>query len=95
MFRHIYYDYATSYLADQAGAELKKIPETDLLPPPTFADHGKRAAQLYKGRHYNEAVSEYKAMVDTAPANLRSDVLIKYANSLIKTGQNREAACGA
>ncbi len=92
LFRHIYYDYATNYLADPSSAELKKIPETDLLPPPTFADHEKRAAQLYKGRHYNEAVSEYKAMVDTAPANLRSDVLIKYANSLIKTGQNREAA---
>jgi soluble lytic murein transglycosylase len=92
LFRHIYYDYATNYLADQASAELKKIPETEFLPQPTFADHQKRAAQLYKGRHYNEAVSEYKAMVDTAPAGMRSDVLIKYANALIKTGQNREAA---
>jgi soluble lytic murein transglycosylase len=92
LFRHIYYDYATNYLADQASAELKKIPEAELLPPPTFADHQKRAAQLYRGRHYNEAVTEYKAMVDTAPASVRSDVLIKYANALIKTGQNREAA---
>jgi len=92
LFRHIYYDYATSYLADQASAELKKIPEAAFLPPPSFADHQKRAAQLYKGRHYNEAISEYKAMVDTSPANVRSDVLIKYANALIKTGQNREAA---
>ncbi len=31
-------------------------------------------------------------MLDMAPANMRSDVLIQYANSLIKTGQNREAA---
>ncbi len=92
LFRHIYYDYATSPLADGASAELKKIPETEFLPPPTFADHQKRAEQLYKGRHYNEAVTEYRAMVDMAPANVRSDVLIQYANALIKTGQNREAA---
>jgi soluble lytic murein transglycosylase len=92
LFRHIYYDYATSYLADQAGAELKKIPEAEFLPAPTFADHQKRAEQLYKGRHYNEAASEYKVMVDIAPADVRSDVLIKYANALIKTGQNRDAA---
>ncbi len=92
LFRHIYYDYATNYLADNASAELKKIPETEFLPPPTFADHQKRAAQLYKGRHYSEAVSEYKDMVDTAPATVRSDVLIEYANALIKTGQSREAA---
>ena len=90
LFRHIYFDYATSYLADQAGAELKKIPEAELLPAPTFADHQKRAEQLYKGRHYNEAASEYKAMLDMTPADMRSDVLIRTANALIKTGQKRE-----
>jgi soluble lytic murein transglycosylase len=92
LFRHIYYDFATSYLADQAGAELKKIPEAEFLPAPTFAEHDKRAEQLYKGRHYTEAATEYKAMLDMTPADVRSDVLIKYANALIKTSQNREAA---
>jgi len=92
LFRHIYYDYATSYLADGANSELKKIPEAEFLPAPTFADHQKRAEQLYHARHYTEATSEYKAMLDMAPAEVRSGVLIQYANSLIKTGQSREAA---
>ena len=92
IFRHIYYDYATNSLADASAVELKKIPEAEFLPPPSFADHQKRAEQLYKGRRYSDAVTEYRAMVDMAPANVRSDVLIQYANSLIKTGQNREAS---
>jgi soluble lytic murein transglycosylase len=92
LFRHIYYDYATSYLADSAGTELKKLPEAAFLAAPTFAEHQKRAEQLYRGKRYSSAADEYKAMLDMAPANMRSDVLIDYANSLIKTGQNREAA---
>jgi soluble lytic murein transglycosylase len=92
LFRHIYYDFATSYLADNASSELKKIPEAEFLPAPTFAEHAKRAEQLYHARHYNEAASEFKSMLDMAPAEVRSGVLIQYANSLIKTGQSREAA---
>ena len=92
LFRHIYYDYATSYLADNAGAELRKIPEAAFLPAPTFAEHQTRADQLYKGKRYASAAEEYKAMLDMAPASMRSDVLIDYANALIKTGQTREAA---
>ncbi len=92
IYRHIYYDYATSSFADDAAGELKKIPEAALLPAPSFADHQKRAEQLYRRRHYSEAISEYKTMLDMAPASMRSDVLIDYANALIKTKQTREAA---
>jgi soluble lytic murein transglycosylase len=92
IYRHIYYDYATSSFADSSVAELRKIPEAELLPPPSFADHQRRAKQLYSRRHYSEAVSEYKAMLDMAPAGVPSDILIDYANSLIETGRSREAA---
>jgi len=92
LFRQIYYDHATSYLADSAWSELKKIPEAAFLPAPTFAEHEKRAEQLYRAKHYSEAAAEYRAMLDMAPSTTRSDLLIQYANSLIKTGQSREAA---
>ena len=92
LMRHIYYNYATSSLADSAAADLKKIPEAELLPPVTYAEHAKRADQLYQGRRYASAAEEYKAMLDLAPANMRSDVLIDYANALIKTGLPKEAA---
>ena len=92
LFRHIYYDEASSSLADTAGAELKKIPEAAFLPAPTFAEHKTRAEALYRVKHYSEAVGEYKAMLDMAPSEMRSSVLIEYANALIKIGQNREAA---
>ena len=83
-----------SYLADQAGAELKKIPgsRSSFHRPRHCRSTRSGPMQLYKGRHYTEAATEYKAMLDMTPADVRSDVLIKYANALIKTSQNREAA---
>ncbi|MDR3749748.1 MAG: transglycosylase SLT domain-containing protein [Acidobacteriota bacterium] len=89
--RRVYYSYATNYTADNAAADLKKIPEVATLPPPTYSEHEKRADALYKARHYPAAADEYKAMLDLAGATQQSAVLIQLANCYMKDGNTREA----
>ena len=91
ILRRVYYNYATNYNADNAANDLKKIPEVAALPPPTYSEHQRRADHLYEARRYEPAADEYRAMLLIAPAGEKSAVLIQLANSLRKSGQNREA----
>ncbi|MGC2112619.1 MAG: tetratricopeptide repeat protein, partial [Candidatus Korobacteraceae bacterium] len=91
ILRRVYYNYATNYTADEAAADLRKIPEASLLPPPTYSDHLKRADALYKARRYPAAADEYQYVVDMAPAGQQSAGLIQLANSYIKDGNTRGA----
>ncbi len=91
ILRHVYYDFPTSVSAENASADLKKIPEADFLPPPTFSEHEHRADALYKSRRYPDAIVEYRAMVELAPAGQQSAALIQLANSYRHAGDAREA----
>ncbi len=91
ILRHVYYNYATNYTADNAAADLKKIPEATTLPPVTYAEHLKRAESLYKARRYPAAAEEYRALADLAPANEQSAALIQLANCYIHDGDTRDA----
>jgi len=89
VLRRVYYNYATSYTADNASADLKKIPEAALLPPATYSEHEHRAEALYKARRWGAAAEEYRAMVDLQPTN--SAALIQLANSYMHDGNTRDA----
>ncbi len=91
ILRNVYYEYPNSSVADNAAADLKKIPDAAFLPPVTYAEHQRRADALYKSRHYGEAADEYRLMVDMAPPSEQPMALIQVANSLIHDGQNRQA----
>ena len=91
LLRHVYYDYPTSAAADNAFADLKKVPEADFLPPPTFGERQHRAEALYKARRYSDVIPEYRAMVDVAPAGQRSAMLIQLANADRHEGNTRDA----
>jgi soluble lytic murein transglycosylase len=91
ILQRIYYEYATSYLADGAYADLRKIPAETTLPPVTYAQHLKRADALYKARRYPAAADEYQYVVDLAPPGRQSAGLIQLANSYIKDGNTRKA----
>lgn len=91
ILQHIYYDYPTSYLADQAQNDLRKIPAEESLPPVSYAEHLRRASALYKARRYGAAADEYKYVVDLAPAGERSAGLIQLANSYMRNGDTRLA----
>lgn len=89
ILRRVYYNYPTSYAADNAAADLKKIPEAAFLPAPTYSEHEHRADALYKARRWGAAAEEYKAMVAIQPAS--SAALIQLANSYMHDGNTHEA----
>src|SRR5271166_6236911 len=89
VLRRVYYNYPTSYTADNAAADLKKIPEAAFLPPVTYSEHERRAEGLYKTRRWGGAAEEYRAMVDLQPTN--SAALIQLANSYMHEGNTRDA----
>ncbi len=91
ILQRVYYDYATNYLADQAEADLRKLPELTALPPVTYAEHLKRADALYKARRYGAAANEYQYVADFAPPGQQSAGLIQLANSYLKDGNTRLA----
>ncbi len=91
ILRRVYYNYATNYTADNAAADLKKIPEAASLPPVTYAEHGKRAEALYKARRYPAAADEYRILADLAPAGEQSAALIQLANCYMHDGNTRDA----
>src|ERR1022692_4164955 len=89
--RHVYYNYATNYTADNAAADLKRIPEAASLPPVTYAEHLKRAEALYKAHRYPAAADEYRTLADLAPPGEQSAALIQLANSYMHDGNTRDA----
>ncbi len=91
ILRRVYYNYATNYTADNAAADLRKIPEAATLPPVPYAEHLKRADSLYKARRYAAAADEYRQVVDMAPGAQQSGGLIQLANSYMKDGNTRDA----
>jgi peptidoglycan lytic transglycosylase len=91
ILQRVYYDYGSSYLADQAYADLRKIPAEQTLPPVTYSMHLKRAESLYKARRWGAAADEYQYVVDLAPAGQQSAGLIRLANSYLKDGNTRKA----
>jgi peptidoglycan lytic transglycosylase len=91
VLRRLYYNYPSSYSADNAASDLKKIPEAAFLPSPSYAEHQKRADGLYKARRYSAAADEYRAMVNLAPPNQQPAPLIQLANSYLHEGDTRDA----
>jgi len=91
ILQRVYYEYGTSYLADQAEVDLRKLPELAALPPVTYAEHLRRADALYKARRYAAAANEYVYVADFAPPGQQSAGLIRLANSYLKDGNTRLA----
>ena len=91
VLRKVYYGYPTSSQAELAEADLKKIPEAELLPAVTYAEREHRADALFKARRWSLAADEYKAMLAVAPAPQQSQVNIQLANALMKLGENKQA----
>jgi soluble lytic murein transglycosylase len=91
ILQRVYYEYATSYLADAAYADLRKIPAETALPPVTYAQHLKRADALYKAHRYPAAADEYQYVVDLSPPGKQSEGLIQLANSYMHDGNTRKA----
>jgi soluble lytic murein transglycosylase len=85
---NVYYNMPTAAEADQALAELKKIPSA---PAATPAQLKTRAELLIKAKRYNDAADEYRdLLIHSAPADRPAAELL-LADALHRSGRNREA----
>jgi len=91
ILQRVFYDFATSSLADAAYADLRKIPAEQALPPVTYEQHLARADALYKARRWGPAADEYQYVVDLSPAGRQPAGLIQLANSYMHDGNTRQA----
>ena len=87
-FTNIYYAMPTSFEADAAYAELKKLPSA---PPPTFEQRKIRADLLLKGRRYGDAAEEYRALAREAAPEDRSALELAVADAYHRSGRNHDA----
>jgi soluble lytic murein transglycosylase len=85
-FRNVYFNLPNSFEADAAGAELHKLGVSG-----SSAEQRTRADLLFKTRHYNEAASAYRELLnETAPAT-RTELQLALATALEKSGRSHDA----
>jgi len=85
-FRNVYFNIPNSFEADAAGAELRKL---GISGPVT--ERRTRADLLFKTRHYNEAATDYRELVNEVPTASRTELQLALATSLEKSGRSHDA----
>ena len=85
---NVYYNMPTAAEADDAFAELKRLPSA---PPATPAQLKTRADLLMKAKRYNDAVDEYRELAIHASPQERPAAELTLAEALHRSGLNREA----
>jgi soluble lytic murein transglycosylase len=84
-FRNIYFNLPTSFEADAAGAELRKLGiQGSLLERRTRAD------LLNKAKRFSDAAHEYRELQNEVPPAERADVQLALAGALEKSGGSAE-----
>lgn len=89
IFRNLYYTMPLSGEANSAQTELSRLPAN--LQAAAYADRKSRADLLAKGKQYNEAANEYRALQDEAPAGDRPALQVEMADALRHAGRAKEA----
>jgi len=85
-FRNVYFNLPTSFEAEVAGAELRKLGISG-----SAAERRTRADLLFKGKRYGEAAQDYRELVGEANPAERTEVQLLLANALEKSGRSHDA----
>jgi soluble lytic murein transglycosylase len=91
IFHNLYYTMPLSSEADAARAELNKLGATAGLPPVTMAERRTRIDLLVKGKRYNEAADEYRALADEVTPAERPGIQLAMVDALRHAGDSKEA----
>ena len=87
-FRNVYFNLPTSFEADVAGTELRKLGISG-----SVAERRTRADLLFKSRHYADAAHDYRELINedqVSPAD-RPQVQLALAESLEKSNRSHDA----
>jgi soluble lytic murein transglycosylase len=85
-FRNLYFNLPTSFEADLAGAELRKLGISG-----SVTERRTRADLLYKAKHYSDAAHDYHDLVEEVSPADRPQLQLALAGALEKNGSSRDA----
>ncbi len=85
-FRNVYYNLPTSFEADAAGSELRKLKISGSL-----TERHTRGDLLFKARRYADAAGEYRDLLDEVTPAERPALQLVLATALEKAGKSRDA----
>jgi soluble lytic murein transglycosylase len=85
-FRNVFYNLPTSFEAEAAGVELRKLGISG-----SVAERRTRADLLFKSRHYSEAAHDYRELLDQAGPSDRPGLQLALASALEKGDRSRDA----
>ncbi|HYU46802.1 MAG TPA: tetratricopeptide repeat protein, partial [Terriglobales bacterium] len=85
-FRNTFYNLPTSFEAEAAGLELRKLGISG-----SVAERRTRADLLFKSRHYSEAAHDYRELLDQAGPSDRPGLQLALASALEKGDRSRDA----
>jgi soluble lytic murein transglycosylase len=91
VFRNLYFTMPLSWEASQAEGELRKLAATPNTQAISFAEQKTRADLLAKGKQYNEAANEYRALLNEAGPENRLPIQMAMAEALRHAGRDKEA----
>ncbi|HSY66909.1 MAG TPA: transglycosylase SLT domain-containing protein [Terriglobales bacterium] len=91
VFRNLYFTIPLSWEASQAEGELRKLATTPDTQAISFAERKTRADLLAKGKQYNEAANEYRALLNEAGPENRLPIQMAMAEALRHAGRDKEA----
>ena len=91
IFRNIYLTMPLTGEADMSEAELKKLAGSTAIQPFTLDEKRTRADLLMKGRHFSDAVQDYRELVEQVSASDRSTMQLALATALLKSGHAKDA----
>ncbi len=87
-FRNLYFNLPTSFEADVAGTELRKLGISG-----SIAERRTRADLLFKAKHYSDAAHDYRELIndDQVSPEERPQVQLALAGALEKSGGSHDA----
>ncbi len=85
-FRNLYFNLPTSFEADVAGTELRKLGISG-----SPAERRTRADLLYKAKHYSDAAHDYHDLVEEVSPAERPEVQLALAGALEKSDHSHDA----
>jgi soluble lytic murein transglycosylase len=91
VLRHLYFGFPLSYEATAAQGELQKLGSVAGISPPSFGDEKSRADALVKAKRYSDAADAYRDLLNRATPTDKPDIQLALAESLHRSGQDREA----
>ncbi len=91
VLRKLYFNMPLSAEASEAGSELRGLSALAGIPPATFEEQRIRAELLAQGRHYGDAIDDYRQLAAQAPPADQPAMKVALASALWHAGRVYEA----